>query len=325
MRQLRKRQTTMRHMLQAVGTIVATVLFAGSVGNHALAAPPEGVTSPHEFGLSPKQLTQAIEKVEGLISKCMREQGFEYVAADFTTIRAGMNADKTYPGIKTEEEFVRKFGLGMSTLYTGLPPQEDAEWKSQRLGLGEKNVKIYMNLSPADRVAYNRALLGNNPFKTFAFALEREDFEGCDGCTMRAIEQVFAPEQLKTTYFSPHKVELNKDPRMRAALQKFSEGMRKAGFPYDHPDHVGRDIRARLAAITNGGKVRVTDMTPTQLAALKELQGYEIRAQIKSWELHDTIVDPVEEAIEKEWYGDAAKGMATSPSERRDPSGPVKK
>ena len=307
----------MRYMMQAVGTIVVTVLFAGSVGNHALAGPPEGVVSSHEFGLTPKQITQAIEKVEALISKCMRAQGFEYIAVDPITIRAGMNADKTYPGITTEGEFVHKFGLGMSTLYTGLPPQEDAEYKSQRIGLGEKNVQIYKNLSPADRVAYNRALLGDRPDKTFAFAFEREDFEGCGGCTMRAIEQVFAPEQLKTTYFSPHKVALNNDPRMRAALAKFAEGMRKAGFTYQHPDHVGRDIRARLAALTNGGKLRVSDMTPTQLAALKELQEHEIRAEIASWELHDSIVDPVADAIEQEWYGDQNQRATVSPTERR--------
>ena len=315
----------MRYMMQAVGTIVVTVLFAGSVGNHALAGPPEGAVSSHEFGLTPKQIAQASEKVEGLISKCMREQGFEYIAVDHITVRASMNADKTYPGITTEEEFIRKFGLGMSTLYTGLPPQEAEEYNPQRIGLGEKNIQIYKNLSPADRVAYNRALFGDRPDKTFAFGFEREDFEGCGGCTMRAIEQVFAPEQLKTTYFSPHKVALNRDPRMRAALEKYAAGMRKAGFTYQHPDHVGRDIRARLAAITNGGKLRVEDMSPTQLAALRELQDYEVRAAFKSFELHDTIVDPVADAIEQEWYGDKNKSATTSPSERRDPVGPVKK
>jgi hypothetical protein len=312
-------------MRQAVGTIVVTVLCAGSVGHHALAAPPAGVVSPHEFGLTPKQLTQAIEKVEMLISKCMREQGFEYVAADFLTIRAGMNADKTFPGLNSEEEFIRKYGLGMSTLYTGLPPQEAPEYTPQRIGLGEKNIQIYKNLSPADRVAYNRALFGDRPDKTFSFALEREDFEGCGGCTMRAIEQVFAPEQLKTTYFNPHKVALNKDPRMRAALKKYADGMRKAGFTYEVPEQVGRDIRARLAALTNGGKLRLEDMTPAQQAALKELQTYEVQAAYASFQLYDKILDPIEEAIEKEWYGDKAQGMKARPTERRDASGPVKK
>src|SRR5262249_33644858 len=104
MRRLSKRQTTMRHMMQAIGTIVVTVLFTGSVGNQALAGPPAGVGGPHEFGMTAKQRAQAIEKVEELIAKCMREQGFEYIAVDYNTIRAGMTADKTFPGIATEEE-----------------------------------------------------------------------------------------------------------------------------------------------------------------------------------------------------------------------------
>ncbi len=38
-----------------------------------------------EFGLSKRELHDACEKVEALIAKCMREQGFEYVAADYQT------------------------------------------------------------------------------------------------------------------------------------------------------------------------------------------------------------------------------------------------
>ena len=38
-----------------------------------------------EFGLSPKELTESIEKVEGLIAECMQEEGFEYIAADYMT------------------------------------------------------------------------------------------------------------------------------------------------------------------------------------------------------------------------------------------------
>src|SRR3979411_3185571 len=51
-----------------------------------------------EFGLSQRELVQAIERTEELIAKCMREQGFQYIAVDHATVRAGMAADKALPG-----------------------------------------------------------------------------------------------------------------------------------------------------------------------------------------------------------------------------------
>src|SRR5712671_1512957 len=82
---------------RAVGSACA---FAGvllmAVG--AGAAAPAGLGTS-EFGLSERELIQAIEQAETSISRCMREQGFQYVAADYTTIIAGMKADKKMPGL----------------------------------------------------------------------------------------------------------------------------------------------------------------------------------------------------------------------------------
>ena len=50
-----------------------------------------------------------IEQVEALIAKCMRAQGFEYVAVDAETVRRGMAADKTLPGLE-EREFIARYG-----------------------------------------------------------------------------------------------------------------------------------------------------------------------------------------------------------------------
>ena len=47
---------------------------------------------PAEFGMTPKQLVQAIERVESRIAACMREQGFQYVPVDYATVRKGMSA-----------------------------------------------------------------------------------------------------------------------------------------------------------------------------------------------------------------------------------------
>ena len=286
----------MKNMIQAVVTVVVMLLFAGSAS--AQAPPGEGT---EEFGLTPAQLVQSVEKVEALISKCMREQGFEYVAADYNTVRKGMAADKNLPGLN-EEEFVAKYGFGVSTLYTGQPPQLADGYSPAKVGLGERNVLIYTNLSPADRVAYNRALFGENIGETFAVGIEKENFARTGGCTRKAIEQVFEPEQLKATYYNPKDALVNKDPRMQAALRYYGREMRKAGYEYNHPDEVESDIRDRLAAITNGGTTPVEQMSPEQRAALKKLQDYERRVAAKNFQLQKEVFEPVEEKILEELF-----------------------
>lgn len=283
----------MKNMIQAVMTAGA-MLF--SIGSASAQGP-----GTEEFGLTTKQLVQNVEKVEALIAKCMREQGFEYVPADYLTVRKGMAADKSMPGV-SEEEFIGKYGFGVSTLYTGQPPQLASGYNPGKEGLGERNVQIYKNLSPADQVAYNRALFGENTDATFAVGLETENFSRCSGCTRQAIELVFEPEKLKASYYNPKDALINKDPRMKAALRKYAAEIRGDGFDYNHPDEVEPDIRERLAALTSGGTILVEQMSPEQRAALQKLQDYERRVAAKNFELQEKLFDPVEEKIEKELY-----------------------
>jgi len=263
----------------------------------------QGPASPgtEEFGLTTKQLVQSVEKVEALIAKCMREQGFEYIPADYITVRKGMAADKSMPGV-SEEDFIGKYGFGVSTMYTGEPPQLASGYNPGKEGLGERNVQIYKNLSPADQAAYNRALFGENTDATFAVGLETENFSRCSGCTRQAIEQVFEPEQLQATYYNPKDALINKDPRMKAALRKYAAEMRGDGFDYNHPDEVEPDIREQLAALTSGGTILVEQMSHEQRAALQKLQDYERRVAAKNLELQEKLFDPVEEKIEKELF-----------------------
>ena len=254
-----------------------------------------------EFGLSMKQLVKAVEDVENGIARCMRHQGFEYVPADFKTIRRGMLADKSLPGID-EEEFIEQHGFGISTFYTGVAPQLSDGYNPARVGLGDKNVQVFKSMSPADQVAYNRALLGKNTDATFAVALEQENFSRCGGCTLEAIKQVFKPDQLGVTYYHPMDVLINKDPRIKAAVRKWSEAMRDAGYTYNHPDDVEPDLTARLHAITDGGTTAIDQFTPEQRSALKKLQEYEKRVAVIAFKLQEDIFEPVEQQIEKEMY-----------------------
>lgn len=275
----------------------------------AQAAPPEAKQEPEvgteEFGLSRRGLVQAIERVEASIAKCMREQGFQYVAPDYRTVRRGMNADKTLPGM-TEEEFIAKYGFGISTLYTGDPPQLSQGYSPAKIGLGRRNVEIYKGLSPADQAAYNRALLGDGS-ATFAVALEQENFSRTGGCTRAAVEQVFDPEQLKASYYNPKDALINKDPRMKAALREYATAMRRAGFDYDHPDDVETDVQQRLQAVTSGKTIPVESMSPEQRAALEKLRDYERRVAVKNQEYQEKYFEPVEERIEKEMFARQVK------------------
>ena len=254
-----------------------------------------------EFGLTTKQLVQYVERVEAGIAKCMRAQGFEYIAADYETVRKGMSADKKLPGM-SEEDFIAKHGFGAATMYTGQAMQLSNGYSPARVGLGERNVNIFKNLPAAGQAAYNRALLGQNTDATFAIGLERENFSRIGGCTLDAVKQVFSAEQLSASYYNPKDAIVNKDPRMKTALRKYAAEMRKSGYDYNHPDEVEPDIRKRLDTLTQGGTLTAEKMSAEQSAALKNLQNYERRVAIKNHELAEKIFKPVEEQIEKEMF-----------------------
>lgn len=273
------------------------LLLPGSVVH---AQPPAGL-GPEEFGMTRRQLVEAIEQVEQLISRCMRDQGFEYYAVDYNTIHAGMKADKSMPGLN-EEEFINKYGFGVATLYTGQPPQLATGYSPAKIGLGERNVQLFRSLPPADQAAYNRALFGDSPGATLAVALETENLAQCGGCTRKAIEQVFKPDQLKTSYYNPQNALINNDPRMKAALRKYAAEMKRAGFEYTHPDEIEPDIRSRLAALTYSGTLPLEKLSPAQKAELKKLQELELRVAMKDFKLQEQILTPVEEQIQQEMF-----------------------
>jgi len=276
--------------------VLGFLLMAPTV--HAQAPPGLG---PEEFGMTHRQLVEAVEQVEQLISKCMRDQGFEYYAVDYNTIHAGMKADKSMPGLN-EEEFINRYGFGVATLYTGQPPQLATGYSPAKVGLGERNVQLYRSLSQADQVAYNRALFGDSPGATLSVALETENLSQCGGCTRKAIEQVFKPDQLKASYYNPQNAVINNDPRMKAALRKYAAEMKKAGFDYTHPDEIEPDIRARLAALTNNGTLTMEKMSLAQKAELKKLQELELRVAAKDFKLQEELLTPVEERIQQEMF-----------------------
>ena len=283
-----------------LGLIVAVLLAACGGGSGSAPAGEQGtLPGTEEFGLSRQGLVEAIEAVEAHIADCMNEAGFEYVAVDYNTVRRGMTSDKSLPGL-SERGYFEQYGFGISTLYTGKPPQLADETTPGKIGLGEQNVATFQNLSPADQVAYNRTLFGDNPDATFAVAIETEDFSRTGGCTRAAIEQVFTPEQLSTTYLNPKDALIEQDPRMVEALAEFGECLRAEGFDYTYEREVEPDLKERLYAITEGAPVE--SLSADAQSALAELQGYERRLAVVVLDCEERILEPVEDRVERELF-----------------------
>jgi len=254
----------------------------------------DAMPGTEEFGMTEEELVQSAEAVEALIATCMSDAGFEYVPVDYATVRKAMDADKTAPGLTTEE-YAATFGYGISTQ----PPAGASN--PAIIGLGEQNMQISNSLSEADQDAYNHTLFGENTDATFAVSLEAEDFSETGGCTRTAIEQVFSPEELNATYYNPGDTLIEQDPRVIAAIAAWSDCMREAGFNYDSPEEIEEDLRDRLDAVLKGADFE-TLSAPAQ-AELTALQGEERAIAVADLECELKFIEPAVRQVETELYG----------------------
>lgn len=271
-------------------------LTACSPRSTASAGPIPG---KEEYGMTMKELFTAIQNVETEISKCMSAAGFEYVAADYNTVRRGMTSDKSLPGM-TESQFIDQYGYGISTLYTGLAPQLSELRTPAQMGLGEQNVQIFMSLSPADQVAYSHTLFGEHADATFAVALETEDFSRTGGCTRSAIEKFFTPEQMNATFLNPFDALVEKDPRMAAANTEYTSCLRSAGFEYKYERDIEPDLRKKLDTITGGQPLEA--LSSDARSALTDIQNYERTLASAATDCERKYLDPVADQVERELY-----------------------
>ena len=279
--------------------IIFLVVFLTACGGSRSSATPGAIPGKEEYGMTMKELFTAIESVEAEISTCMSKAGFEYVAVDYTTVRRGMTSDKSLPGM-TEGQFIDQYGYGISTLYTGLAPQLSELRTPAQIGLGEQNVQIFLNLSPADQVAYSHTLFGEHPDATFAVALETEDFSRTGGCTRTAIEKFFTPEQMNASFLNPFDVLVDKDPRMVTANAEYASCLRDAGFEYNHEKEIEPDLRKKLDTITGGQPLET--LSSDALSALTDLQNYERALASIATNCERRHLDPVADQVERELY-----------------------
>lgn len=279
--------------------IIFLLVFLTACGGSRSSTSSGPIPGKEEYGMTMKELFTAIENVEAEISKCMSGAGFEYVAADYNTVRRGMTSDKSLPGM-TEGQFIDQYGYGISTLYTGLAPQLSELRTPAQIGLGEQNVQIFMSLSPADQVAYSHTLFGEHADATFAVALETEDFSRTGGCTRSAIEKFFTPEQMNATFLNPFDALVEKDPRMAAANTEYASCLRSAGFEYNHERDIEPDLRKKLDTITGGQPLEA--LSSDARSALTDLQNYERSLASVATDCERKHLDPIADQVERELY-----------------------
>ena len=279
--------------------IIFLLVFLTACGGSRPSASTGPIPGKEEYGMTKEELFTAIENVEAEISKCMSAAGFEYVAADYNTVRRGMTSDKSLPGM-TEGQFIDQYGYGISTLYTGKAPQLSELRTPAQIGLGEQNVQIFLNLSPADQVAYGHSLFGEHSDATFAVALETEDFSRTGGCTRSAIEKFFTPEQMSASFLNPFDALVDKDPRMVKANADYSSCLRDAGFEYNHEKQIEPDLRKKLDTITGGQPLEA--LSSDALTSLADLQTYERALASAATNCERRILDPVADQVERELY-----------------------
>lgn len=244
-----------------------------------------------EFGLTFEQLVSRVEAVEATIGECMAAAGFEYVPVDFATVRSAMTSDKSAPGL-SQGEFYQQYGYGITTQF----PKPIVT-----LGFGEENRRIRESLSEADRVAYDRTLLGDDHEAVFAYALEAEDFSRTGGCTRQAVEEQFSPAEVAQTYFNPVDALVLEDPRVIDALATFAGCLQSAGYEYSHPDEVEQDLLDRLDTVTEGADPAT--LSGPALEALTALQDYERAVVPVAFECEITHLEPVIDMVERELLG----------------------
>lgn len=243
----------------AVTVVLGLVLLAGCGG--AAAEPDTNVEE--QIGFDAEGAAVRRTQVENAIRDCMRTGGFDYVPVDPAAQKAALVGGANL----SDEEFTKQYGDGISTLY---------EQRRSPNALGNANAAVRAALTPPERIAYDRALFGDEVDATFEKALDTGDFSLLGGCTKNAADAVFGGTEVLVT-LQGKLDELDQrivaDGRMVKVVAEWSQCMRAAGYELPNPDEVDVQLKSALAVIVGppGGPAKAYDP-----AALGELQRREV-------------------------------------------------
>jgi hypothetical protein len=281
-----------RHRLFLVAFLaIAAILIAGCGDDDKSNEPP--VEIEEQLGFGRTGIVERQTRVEGLIRDCMKAQGFDYTPVDPLAQQQALTGKARL----SDEEFIKQFGYGISTLFGRGSAQSDP------------NDRIRKSLPPADRAAYDRALYGDYPGVTFAEAVDTGDFDEIGGCTKQATFEVFGGGAVLTQLvgkLDELDERIVQDQRMRRAAEKWSACVLAKGYRYEEEGEIEEDLTERFQAIVGSG-VKPGAIAPPDpnlrydRAALAKLQSEEVRISVADLECENREVDPVERIVRPQY------------------------
>jgi hypothetical protein len=286
-----------RHRLLFLAVIALAAALLGACGKEE---PKEDfVELEDQLGFSTSGIMERQSRAEGIIRDCMQEQGFEYVPVDPFAQRAAL----TGKARMSDEEFLKQFGYGISTLF------------GRGSSTSDPNERYRRSLPPADRAAYDRALFGEGVGITFAEAVESGDFSELGGCTKKATEAVFGGAGVLARLvgkLDELDERIVQDQRMIKAVEKWSSCMADKGFRYEEPDEIDTDLAQRFKAIMGPGVPTGASPPPPKgltydKAALQALQREEVKIGTADYDCEREHITPVEAVVRPQYEQDFRK------------------
>jgi hypothetical protein len=209
---------------------------SGSVSSEQSSSSQPSGDVEDQLGFDQAGIMARQSRVEARIRDCMKAQGFDYVPVDPFAQRAAVTGASRL----SDEDFLKQFGYGISTLW------------GRGKGQADPNDSLRARLRTADRRAYDRTLWGENRGATFTEAVDSGNFARLGGCTRKATEAVFGGAQVLTQLqrrLDQLDERILEDQRMVRAVERWSACMADAGFHYDDPDAIDSDLFRRMEKI----------------------------------------------------------------------------
>jgi hypothetical protein len=280
-------------MRRSVGALASIAIVATAIAGCGGKSSGAYRDIEDQIGFSRSGIVERQSRVEGMIRDCMKAQGFEYIPVDPLAQRAALTGKSQM----SDEEFLKQFGYGISTMFG----RGDAR--------SDPNDRIRKSLTEADRAAYDRALWGDNPGATFAEAVDSGHFDQLGGCTRQATESVLGGAAVLATLqrkLDELDQRIAQDPRMVAATEKWSSCMADAGYRYAQGDDIDGDLLRRFQAIVGvgvrpGASVPPSPGTSYDRAALAALGREEVKIANTDQACEKREVTPVESVVRPQY------------------------
>ena len=251
----------------AIAATIASTIASTSPGSAATKTSKKSVKEAESIedyfgGNNTDQQKRITRKVNESIQKCMKGEGFEYKIPPDTSVQFPTGTDSA-----SQQAFVKKYGYGISTTI---------DVNSLKPGNSDPNAAIRSKLSPADQKAYDKALIGGTATGPTG------DPKSCITKALSFLGDLTKLTTLFTKYESEVTKRIDSNPKVVAAMKKWSACMKDKGFTFAKDGDIVTDISNRLSKIIGtggfGGLFGGASPDPAKIdkVALSKLQKEEI-------------------------------------------------